>query len=147
MNNSIIFGDIEVSKKSLYDSKKATKLILVDVNNIIVSNKAKGNNETSKYFIGYLHDISGTVTPLCIILPQMSGYIKYFENGDINMSFKMEDESVHIKYNQIWNKSKELLGVKFHTEPIYDDSYIKTKMKTFSDIVKTLFSGDEIPKE
>ena len=77
----------------------------------------------------------------------MSGYIKYFENGDINMSFKMEDESVHIKYNQIWNKSKELLGVKFHTEPIYDDSYIKTKMKTFSDIVKTLFSGDEIPKE
>ena len=147
MNNSIIFGDIEVSKKSLYDSKKAIKLILVDVNNIIVSNKAKGKNETSKYFIGYLHDIIGTVTPLCIILPQMSGYIKYFENGDINMSFKMEDESVHIKYNQIWNKSKELLGVKFHTEPIYDDSYVKTKMKTFSDIVKTLFSGDEIPKE
>ena len=50
-----------------------------------------------------------------------------------------------MKYNQISNKIK--LQVKFHTEPIYDDSYIKTKVKTFSNIVKTLFSGDEIPRE
>ena len=62
------------------------------------------------------------------------------------MSFKIEDDSVYIKYNQIWNKIKELLGgVKLYSEPIYDDLYIKTKVKTFSDIVKTLFSGDEIP--
>ena len=88
MNKSIIFDDIEVSKKSFYDGKKAIKLNLVGVNNIVVSNKVKGNNETSKYFIGYLHDISESVTPLCIILPQMSGYIKYFENGVKNMSFK-----------------------------------------------------------
>ena len=122
------------------------KLYLVDVNDIVVSNKVKGNNETSKYFIGYLHDISENVTPLCIILPQMSGYIKYLENGGKNMSFKIEDGSVYVKFNQIWNRIKELLGVKFHIEPIYDDSYIKTKMKTFSKIVKTLFSGDEVPK-
>ena len=44
-------------------------------------------------------------------------------------------------------KIKELFCVKFYTEPIYDDSCIKTKVKTFSDIVKTLFSRDEIPKE
>ena len=80
MNKSIIFGDIEVSKKSLYESKKAINLNLVHVTNIVVSNKVKGNNETSKYFIGYLHDITESVAPLCIILPQMSGYIKYFEN-------------------------------------------------------------------
>ena len=49
------------------------------MNNIVVSNKIKGNNETSKYFIGHLHDISESVAPLCIILPQMSGYIKYFD--------------------------------------------------------------------
>ena len=147
MNKSLIFGDIEVSKKRFYDSKKAIKLNLVDVNNIVVSNKVQGTNETSKYFIGYLHDISESVTPLCINLPQMSGYIKYFENGGKNMSFKTEDESVYVKYNQVWNRIKELLGVRFHTEPIYDDSYVKTKVKTFGEIVKTLFSGDEIPKE
>ena len=144
--NKLVFGDIEVSKKEFYDSKKAISLKVVDINKIVVSNKIKGNNETSKYFIGYMVD-SDVVTPLCIILPQMSGYIKYFENGGKNMSYKIDDDSVYIRYNQIWNKIRELLGVKFHSEPIYDDSYIKTKVKTFSDIIKTLFSGDEIPKE
>ena len=98
-------------------------------------------------FIGYMNDISGIVTPLYIIFLQMSGWIKYFENGGKNMSFEIEDDSVYLKYNEIWNKFKELLvGVKFHSEPIYDDSYIKTKVKTFSEMIKTLFD-EEIPKE
>ena len=143
MNIFDIFGDIEVSKNQFYESKKAVNLKEVDINNVVVSNKIKGNNETSKDFIGYLDDISGIVTPLCVILPQMSGWIKYFENGGKNMSFKIED----VKYNSIWNKIKELLGVKFYSEPIYDDSYIKSKVKTFSDIIKTLFDGDGIPRE
>ena len=63
------------------------------------------------------------------------------------MSFKIEEDQVYIKYNSIWNKITELLDIKFHSEPTYDNSYIKTKVKTFSDIIKTLFSGDEIPKE
>ena len=37
--------------------------------------------------------------------------------------------------------------MKFYSEPIYDDKYIKTKVKTFSSVVKTLFNEDEIPKE
>ena len=69
--------------------------------------------------IGYLNDIDD-VSPLYIILPQMSGYIKYFENGGKTMSFKIEDEEVYIKYNQIWNKIKELLALKFFSGPIYD---------------------------
>ena len=71
----------------------------------------------------------------------MSGWVEYFENGG-------KDDSVYLKYNKIWNKIKELLGgVKFHSEPIYDDSHIKTKVKTFSDMIQTLFDGNEIPKE
>ena len=38
-------------------------------------------------------------------------------------------------------------GIKFHSEPIHDDTYIKTKVKTFSEVIKTLFDGNEIPKE
>ena len=77
----------------------------------------------------------------------MSGYIKYFENGGKNMSFKIEDEDVYLKYNEIWNKIKSILNVKFHSQPIYDDRYIKPKVKTFNNSINTLFSGDEIPKE
>ena len=84
------------------------------------------------------------VTPLCIILPQMSGYVKCFENGGKNMSFKIDDESVYVKYNQIWSK---LLGGKCYTEPICDDSYIKAKVKIFSDVIKTLLNGYKIIKE
>ena len=135
MNRSLIFNDIEVSKKEFYDNKKAIPLSSVGINSIVVSNKTENNNETSKYFIGYLNNIDNIVSPLCIILPQMSGYIKYFENGRKNMSFKIEEDQVYIKYNSIWNKIKELLDIKFHSQPIYDDSYIKTKLKSFSEYV------------
>ena len=66
----------------------------------------------------------------------------------VKHELKIEDDEVNENYNNIWNKIKKLLGsVKFHSEPIYDDSYIKTKVKTFTDMIKTLFGGDVIPKE
>ena len=79
--NKLIFDDVEVSKKEFYESKKAVNLSEVSVDKIVASNKIKGNNETSKVFIGYRSDITDIVTPLCIVLPQMSGWIKHFENG------------------------------------------------------------------
>ena len=146
--NKLIFDNVEVNKKEFYEKKKAVNLSEVSVDKIVVSNKIKGNNETSKVFISYRSDIPDIVIPLCIILPQISGWIKYFENSGGNMSFKIEDDSVYLKYNEIWNKIKELLGgVKLHSEPIYDDSYIKTKVKNFSKMIKTLFDGNEIPKQ
>ena len=77
----------------------------------------------------------------------MSGYIKYFDNVGKNMSFKNEDENVYLKYTDIWNKIKRLLNTRFHSQPIYDNKYIKSKVKTFSSIINTFFSGNEIPKE
>ena len=41
-----------------------------------------------------------------------------------------------------------MLNIKFHSEPIYDEKYIKTKVKTFSNMINTPFSGNEKnPKE
>ena len=51
----------------------------VNVHQIVLSDKFKLNNEGFKYFVGYLE--GEIVKPLCISLPQMSGYVKYFENG------------------------------------------------------------------
>ena len=55
----------------------------------------------------------------------MSGCIKYFDNGGKNVSFKIEDESVHLKYTEIWNKIKKLLNTRFHRQPIYDNKIHK----------------------
>ena len=51
----------------------------------------------------------------------MSGYIKYSENGGKHMSFMMEGDSVLTKYNEIWNKIKKTLNIKFHSMPVYDE--------------------------
>ena len=93
----LVFNDIEVNKKDFYASKKAIPLNLVHTNNIVIFYRIKYNDDSYKYFIGYLHDDS-MIRPLCVILPQMIGYIKYFENGGKNMSFKIEEESVYLKY-------------------------------------------------
>ena len=67
---------------------------MVDIDKIVVSYKFKYNNQSFKYFIGYLE--GGIVKTLCIILSQMSGYIKYFENGSKDMSFLNKDDEVWV---------------------------------------------------
>ena len=72
-------NDIKINKKEFHKSKKAIGLDSVDIDKIVVSDKFKNSEEGFKYFIDYQeHEI---IKPLCIILPQMNGYLKYFENG------------------------------------------------------------------
>ena len=79
----------------------------------------------------------------------MSGYIKYFDNGNKNMSFVTEDEKVHNKYNEIWEVIRKLLKVKYTTDPIRDGKYIVTKLKLFNKVNKTIFNNslERIPLE
>ena len=77
----------------------------------------------------------------------MSGYIKYFENGGKNMSFLIKDDEVWEKYEQIWNVIKNKLGIKFHSEPIYEQIYLKAKVREFDGVVKTNFLGNDMPKK
>ena len=85
--------------------------------------------------------------PLCIILPQMSGYIKYFENGGKNMSFLIKDDEVWEKRKQIWDWIKNKLSIKFHSKPIYKQNYLKAKVTEFDGVIKTNFLGNDTPKE
>ena len=107
--------------------------------------KFKHSDGGFKYFIGYKE--GEIVKPLCITLAQMTGYIKYFQNGGKNMSFVIKDDDVLDKYNEIWDKIKETLSIKFHSMPVYDEKYIKAKVREFNGVIKTNFLGDEIPKE
>ena len=86
------FNNIKVNKKEFHISKQAIDLSLLVVDQIIVSDKFKHSDDGFKYFIGYQED--EIVKPLCIILPQMSGHIKYFENGGKNMNFLIKDDEI-----------------------------------------------------
>ena len=89
-SQKIKFGDKEVDKKTSYSSKEAILLDSVDLSKIVVSSRWKLNDTIYKYFCGYLNN--DVIKPLCVILPQMNGYIKYFDHGGKNMSFVTDDE-------------------------------------------------------
>ena len=76
----------------------------------------------------------------------MTGYIKHFVNGGKNMSFVIKDDVLD-KCNEIWDKIKETLSIKFHSIPVYDEQYIKAKVREFNGVSNTNFSSDEVPKE
>ena len=131
-SQKIKFGDKEVDKKKFYSPKEAILLDSVDLSKIVVSSRWKLNDTTYKYFCGYLNnDTTGLssseyiIKPLCIILPQMNRYIKYFDDGGKNTSFITDHEKVYEKYDEIWNVVKGLLKLKFTTSPIRDDTQIK----------------------
>ena len=85
MKNTLRFNNIRVNKKEFHKSKQPIDLKSVNVDRIVVSDKFKHIDEGFKYFIGYQE--GEIVRLLCIILPRMSGYIKYFENGGKNIFF------------------------------------------------------------
>ena len=110
-----------------------------------MSDKFRHSEEGFKYFIGYQED--EIVKPLCIILPQMNGYIKYFKNGGKNMTLLIKNSEVWEKYEDISDVIKNKLNIKFHTEPIYENKYLKTKVREFDGRIKTNFLGNNVPKE
>ena len=144
-SQKIKFGDKEVDKKKFYSSKEAILLDSIDLSKIVVSSRWKLNDITYKYFCGYLNN--DVIKPLCIILPQMNGYIKYFDDGGKNMSFVTDDEKVYEKYDEIWNVVKSLLKLKFAASPIRNDKYILAKLKIFKKKNLTTFNNNIVPTE
>ena len=129
-------------KKEFNKSKLPINFDVINVDQIVVPDKFRHNDDG---FIGYKEE--EIVETLCIILPQMTGYIKYYENGGKNMSFVIKDDDVLGKRNEIWDKITETLSIKFHSMPDYDEKYIKAKVREFNGVVKTNFLGDKIPNE
>ena len=138
-SQKIKFRDKEVSKKEFYSSKEAIFLDSVDLSKIIISSKWKISDTKYKYFFGYINN--GVIQPLCVILLQMRGYIKYFDDGGKNMSFVTDDKELYEKYNEIWNAVKKLLKLKFTVSPVGGDKYIIAKLNI------TTFTNNVIPEE
>ena len=86
-------------KKEFHKSKQPIDLDLVNVDPIVISGKFKHNDDGFQYFIGFKE---GKICKLlCIVLPQTSGYIKYFENSGKDMSFMIKNDICLCKYNEI----------------------------------------------
>ena len=99
--------------------------------------------------IGYLHKV---IRPLALILPKINGYArisKIFKDGDKDknnkfISFLINDEELLEKHKTIWTKIEDL--IELNALPIYDDIYIKPKIRTYRDKVYTTFSVLNVQK-
>ena len=83
----------------------------------------------------------------------MSGYVKTFKvkDGDKDknnklMLFRKDDEKLLEKYKAIWTKVEDLKNIKLNALPVYDDRYIKTKIKIYGDKIYTNFRGLDVQK-
>ena len=122
-------NNIRVNKKEFHKSKQPINLDLVNVDQMVVPGRFKHKDDGFKYFIAYKE--GEIVKPLCIILLHLTGYMKYFENGGRKHVFCNKDDDGLDKYNEIWDKIKEKLNIKFHSMPVYYEKYIKAKVREF----------------
>ena len=83
---------------------------------------------------------------LCIFLPKMSAYRKSFDETKY-MSFLIKDDKLLESYNEIWEKLKKIIKKEFHCEPVYNEKYLKAKIKSYNGKINTSFSNNKIPKE
>ena len=144
IEKTLKFDNIRFNEKELHKSKQLIDLDLINVYQIIVSDKFMHSDGGLKHFIGYKE--GKIVKPLSIILPQMNAYMKYFASGGKNMSSVIKDDDVLDKYNEIWYNNKETLSIKFHSMVVYDKKHIKVKVREFNGVIKTNFLDDKIPK-
>ena len=85
---NINFDDKKFRKSTFYKNKAINNIEDINVNNILVSKKESyGTKNSLKYFIGY--NDNDNIRPLCIRLPQMTGYArKFVENATISVIAK-----------------------------------------------------------
>ena len=76
MKKTLKLNNIRLNKKGFHKSKEPNDLMSVIIDQILVS------------------------VPLCIALPQIAEYIKYFENGSKSISFLIKDDEVWEKYKK-----------------------------------------------
>ena len=119
----------------------------MDANKILVSEKESyGGNKSIKYFIEYSDN--DVVRPLCIMLPQMIGYVKCLHSNKAS-SFKVSDTRLLKKCIKMLERLSSLVDKEFDSEPVYGDSdkYIKTKIKLYGDKINTNFQDKTVSKE
>ena len=80
----------------------------------------------------------------------MTGYIDKFDENKITMSLMVKNKQLLKNYSKIWKKIERLMSIDFNWKTTYsddDDKCIKTKIKTYAEIIITNFHNKKMPKE
>ena len=61
----------------------------------------------------------------------MNAYVIYFDKNNKCMNLLVNGKEILEKYNEIWDKIKNLFGREFDSEPVYNDKYITAKINLY----------------
>ena len=76
----------------------------------------------------------------------MSAYRRDFHETEY-MSFLIKDDESLGKYNEIWEKVSNIIKKVFDTEPVYNEKYLKTIVKSCEGKTNTNFRSDKMSEE
>ena len=93
-----------------------------------------------KYIIGYNDN---TIRPLQLFLPKMTGYLNIFKDGTRKISFFTNNNEFLERYTAIWENISDLVNKKFASDPIYNNKYINTKIRSYNNDIKTNFRNTD----
>ena len=65
----------------------------------------------------------------------------------LNMSFLIKDDELLEKYNEIREKVKNSIKKEFDSKPVYNEKYLKAKIKPYNGKINTNFRNNKIPRE
>ena len=134
---TINFGDKKINKRDFYNNKKQFNIKVIDTNKILISKpESYGKNNMKKYIIG---DNDNTIIPLQLFLRKMTGYLNIFEDGTRKMSFLTDNNEFLERYTKIWEKISALIDKKFDSDPVYNNKYINTKIRSYNNDIMTNF--------
>ena len=134
-------------KRCFYKNKKVFQIDNINVNKKLVSKEEPyGTKNAFKFLIGY--NDNDIIRPLCVRLPQMTGYARKFDEN-ATMPFKVNNKKIVKNYNKIWGKVEKLMRIDFESKPVYgdDDKYKKAKIKIYAGSLITNFHNKKMPKE
>ena len=88
MKQTLTFSDQCINKNKFHVYKETLSFYDIDLQEIVLSSKySYGNEGDHKYYIGYMYDDHFCPLPICLILPKMNAFFKYFGSGNQNTNF------------------------------------------------------------
>ena len=143
---AVYFGENGIIKSAFHKNKRPININEVDIEEIVLSHKKSYSKGSFKYFIGYRHKGNAFPSLLCVKLLQMNAYAICFDKNNKYINLLVNDKEILKKYSKIWNKITSLIKKEFHSEPVYNDKYIKSKIKIYNKRVYTILSMIKYPK-
>ena len=87
----LIFDKQCINKNAFHKNKRPVNIDRVEIRRIELFKKdSYGKKGSFKFFIGYINKTDALPIPLCIKLPQMNEYVKYFDSNNKCMNLLVQ---------------------------------------------------------